>query len=199
MLPYAVLYLAQALVSQTIFTGLLVGRMQERSRWGAAIGVALALGIMNAIYFLLVPPQDDLVPLLLLIFGSSTAIAFLHGALRIRTGLVWPLIITEVVTGITYYLTLPPHPSPYPLISFRLVYFSVEIAAGLLLGALALGLPAASTVSSAAARGDDYDIWRAGLETTTRQQAQTQTHVGALRRRMPWTLAGGIVSRLGPR
>jgi hypothetical protein len=148
--------------------------MQERSRWGAAIGVALALGIMNAIYFLLEPPQDDIGPLRLLFFGSSTAIAFLHAALRIRTGLVWPLIATEVVTGITYYLTLPPHPSPYPLTSFRLVYFSVEIAAGLLLGALALGLPAASTVSSAAARGAGYDIWRAGRVTTARQHAQTR-------------------------
>ncbi len=102
-LPFALLYGLQAIQGETIFNGLLVGHLQERGRWRTAVVVALVQGGMLAATFALVPAEEGFLPLLVFQFGSAAAIAFAHAALRIRTGLVWPLIIADVVGGIAYY------------------------------------------------------------------------------------------------
>ncbi len=51
-------------------------------------------------------------------------------------------------------MTLPPHPSPYPLTSARVGFFTAEIALGVLLGALALGRGSRQATSAMRPEGE---------------------------------------------
>lgn len=135
---FALFYLAQSVQSRVIFDGLMVRALMPLGRWTAAILPGLLQGALIAAEFALVAPEDGFVQILLLMAASTAASGFAYAALRIRTGLLWPLIITDVVAGIVYFLTLPPNASPYPLTMSRVVHYSVTIVFGLVVGGVAL-------------------------------------------------------------
>lgn len=135
---YGLFYLVQSVQMQLIFTGLMVRSLLPLGRWTAAIVPAVLQGLLIAASFTLVPSEDGFIPILLLLAVSTAASGFAYAALRIRTGLLWPLIVADVTSGILYYLTLPPNASPYPLTMGRLLYFSAITLVGLLVGGVAL-------------------------------------------------------------
>ncbi len=141
-LPFVFFYIVQSLQIETIFNGIILRDflIEKRMRyaWYGAITVATLQAALNAAEFALVPPEDGFAPLLLLISVSTGASAFASAALRIRTGLLWPLVMIDVLGSITYYITLPPHPSPYPLTEGRLIFFLAETAFGIVVGLTAL-------------------------------------------------------------
>lgn len=137
-LPFFRFYLVQILQTQIIFNGLILSNLLKKHPWLAAITVAMIQGITAGLEFLRVLPRDGFVQLLILISAHTAATAFLYAALRIRTGLLWPLILIDLVSSMIYYITLPPNPSPYPLTPHRLAYFISTVLFGLLVGGAAL-------------------------------------------------------------
>lgn len=135
---FSLLYLVQSIQSRLIFEGLMVRSLLPVGRWPAAVLPGLVQALLIAVEFALVPPENGFVPILLLTAASTAASGFVYAALRLRTGLLWPLIVTDVVTGIAYILALPPNASPYPLTTVRLVRYSADIAFGLVFGSIAL-------------------------------------------------------------
>jgi hypothetical protein len=135
---FALLYLAQSVQQRVIFDGLMIRTLLPLGLWMAALVPGLLQGAMLAAEFTQVTPEDGFVQILLLLAASTAATGFAWAALRIRTGLVWPLIIVDVVSGIIYYMTLSPDASPYPLTRSRFIYFSAEIIFGLVVGGIAL-------------------------------------------------------------
>lgn len=141
-LPVILFYIIQSFENETIFNGLMLGAFLTTSRpryeWFGALIVAVLQAMLVAAQFALVPTEKDFLTLLALIFFGTAASTFASAALRIRTGLLWPLILADVLGSITYYITLPPNPSPYPLTTHRLIYFLAEIAFGICVGLAAL-------------------------------------------------------------
>lgn len=141
-LLFVLLYIVQSLQTEAIVNGIILrdflSEKRTRYAWYGAITVATLQAALSAVAFALVPPEDGFVPLLLLISISTGASAFASAALRIRTGLLWPLVIIDVLSSISYYVTLPPHPSLYPLTEGRLIFFLADIAFGIVVGLTAL-------------------------------------------------------------
>lgn len=195
-LPFALLYLVESIQRRVIFDGLMVRSLLPAGRWTAAIVPAMLQGILIGVEFSLVPPEEGFIQLLLLIAASTAAGAFAYAALRICTGLLWPLIVVDVAGGITYYMTLPPHPSPYPLTSLRLAYFVASIAFGLLVGGVAL-VSAGRVQARERSIADGRPVEHGGVAPQVALQVALQSQVVALGDHQPSRAKRWAVSCLG--
>jgi hypothetical protein len=153
-LPFVLLYAVQSLQAQTIFNGVMLEKLQVDGVWSSALLVAVLQGALVAGSFALIPPQDGFLPVLLFQFAYAAASAFRSAALRLRTGLLWPLIVADVLGGVTYYVTLRPHPSPYPLTAHRVLYFVASILFGLIVGSVALATTRRAEAPESGALGE---------------------------------------------
>lgn len=135
---FALFYLAQSIQTRVIFDGWMVRKLLALGPWVAAMTPAVLQGGLLAAEFSLVPPERGFVQILLLLALSTVAAEFMAAALRIRTGLLWPLIVIDVVEGIVYYVTLRPNPSPYPLTATKVIISSVSAGIAVIVACHAL-------------------------------------------------------------
>jgi hypothetical protein len=154
-LPFVLLYAVQSLQVQMIFNGVLLEKLRVYGVWSSALLVAVLQGVLVAGLFVLIPPEDGFVLVLLFQFASTAASAFVAAALRLRTGLLWPLLVADVLSGITYYVTLPPNPSPYPLTAHRVLFVVASILYGLIVGCLALATTRRAEAPESGEQGSD--------------------------------------------
>jgi hypothetical protein len=110
-LPFALLYLLQAIQSRVIFGGLLLDQLRRRNVWAAVTMVALAQGVLSAAGLLRAVPEDGFLPVFAMWFLCDAGLAFGAAALRLCTELLWPLILADVLGGVISSKKRPAAPS----------------------------------------------------------------------------------------
>ncbi len=99
--PLIVLAVLTGFVEEVYFRGFMLRALAARGAWRAALVSAGLFGLTHALNAL---SGSDPTYVLLQI-GYACAIGFCYAALVLRTGLLWPLIVTHILTDVAAFLS----------------------------------------------------------------------------------------------
>jgi uncharacterized protein len=105
LLMFAVLGLASGFVEETVFRGLMLRAFLPRGAWLAVLAPSILFSLSHAANLL--AGADPLVTVVQVLY--ALAIGFGFGAMALKTGRIWPLVIAHGLGNFVAFINTPPN------------------------------------------------------------------------------------------